>query len=59
MKDVNTVSQGEPVETEATVITTIKFPKPVWNEVKKAAVDAEKTASQFVIDTMAEKVGAA
>lgn len=55
MSTDNTVTQEDLSERD--VKTTLAFPGGLWKEVKKAAIDANKTAQQFVIDTMAEKVG--
>lgn len=58
MDNVNNVSQADASKPAApSVRTSITFPRPIWSEVKKAASNAGKPASQFVIDTMAAKVG--
>jgi hypothetical protein len=55
VSNVNTVTH-ESGEEQVPVKPGIAFPADLWKEVKKAAVDADKSASQFVIDTLAEKL---
>lgn len=42
-----------------TIRPNIEWPKEIWKKVKIAAIEADaESPAKFVIDTMAEKVGA-
>lgn len=55
VNNASTIAQADKEERGDTK-TNIVFPSDLWREVKKAAIDAGMSATQFVVDVMRERV---
>lgn len=59
VNDTSNIPQSDDIEITdgKTIRPNIEWPLPIWREVKKAAIDADKNPGKFVVEKMAEALG--